>query len=302
VAGGQGVTWSDKYTIRSPLPTGSHNFTWPQDGWGEGGVWTAALAAREVMSTTPIRAVHHFGDLSYAFGATHIWDERFAMIQAFSTAVPLMISLGNHEYCYNESHAPGLDPSLPNATHGFMPIRGNMGRDSGGECGVPVAKRVTMPWSSSSNVVFWYAYSMGSVHTTVLSVEHDLAPGSPQHEWLEAGLAAADRSLTPWLVVEVHRPIYQAEAWWDQIAVGIGMRWEFEDLLYDYDVDLYLAGHYHSYLRTCDGLFLDKCNNGGPTHITVGTAGAMLTIDKYDLYQNRWLRKDYGRECQCVIF
>jgi hypothetical protein len=124
------------------------------------------LAAREVHSAAPIREVHHFGDLSYARGAAHIWDEWFATIQSFSTAVPLMISVGNHEYCYNESHAPGLDPSLPNATHGFMPSWGNMTADSGGECGVPVVKRFTMPRSSSSNGVFWYSYYLDRLSTS----------------------------------------------------------------------------------------------------------------------------------------
>ena len=220
------------------------------------------------------------------------------MIQPFATSVPLMISVGNHEYCYTSSHKSGLDHSLPeDATHGFMPSWGNMGDDSGGECGVPTAKRFTMPQKDDSNGVFWYSFVQGSVHTTVLSAEHDASKGSPQYEWMVKDLSSVNRTVTPWLVVEVHRPMYQSEKdRWDQNNVGIGMRYEFEDVLYDYKVDLYLAGHYHSYLRTCDGLYRSKCDNGGPMHITVGSAGAAL--DTPGLYWNRWteryIKGNYG--------
>jgi hypothetical protein len=111
--------------------------------------------------------------------------------------------------------------------------------------------------------------------------------------------------------------MYHVEAVWAQNAVGIGMRWEFEDLLHDYDVDLYLSGHYHSYLRTftCDGLFRDQCGTGGPTHITVGAAGASLDVAELYRYLNSWdeldrqvhqgtvrVREGYRHECECVAF
>ena len=331
--------WSRRWRIRSPLPTGSDsNFSYivygdqgcPSDGWGPGGTWVNAMVAREIthhQTTTtttttttsgnsssfgPVRAVHHFGDLSYARGAAHIWDEWFHMIESFTTRVPLMISIGNHEYDYQTMHAPGLDPSFTghssNADHRFVPRWGNMdlaAGGSGGECGVVVAKHFSMPSTTganesmpASNGVFWYSFDMGSVHTTVLSGEHNLSPGSPQHTWLEADLmaATANREKTPWLVVEVHRPMYNSQMLWDQNDVGIGMRWEFEYLLHKYAVDLFLAGHYHAYLRTCDGLFRSRCNQGGPTHITVGAAGACF--HKQDLYENDWtaafIRGVYG--------
>jgi hypothetical protein len=86
---------------------------------------------------------------------------------------------------------------------------------------------------------------------------------------------------------------------WDQNAVGIGMRIEFEDLLEDYQVDLVLAGHWHAYFRSCAGLFRSQCNNGGPTHIMVGTAG--VGFHHGTIYANHWSAKNifgeygYGR-------
>jgi hypothetical protein len=94
----------------------------------------------------------------------------------------------------------------------------------------------------------------------------------------------------------MHRPLYESEIDWDNNAVGIARRYEFEDLLHDNRVDLVLAGHYHSYLRTCDGLYNSKCGEGGPTHITIGTAGASL--NDYQLYDQNWtaayITQEYG--------
>jgi hypothetical protein len=333
IKNGQGIVMSSPvYSFWSPLARGDPQpYSYlvygdqgcPSVGWGEGGLWTAGMAAREVdrrgnlsafarvtsaatvpsdQSSLPVRAVHHFGDLSYARGAAHIWDAWFEMIQVFSGRVPLMVGVGNHEYDHTSGGENGKDPSGVATSHGFMPSWGNFGDDSGGECGVPTAKRFTMPSSSTeeggsgSNGVFWYSFDFGSVHTVVISSEHDLGQGSPQHKWLARDLAMVNRTVTPWLIVETHRPLYEGEASWDQNAVGIGMRYEMEDLLHSYKVDLVLAGHYHAYHRTCDGLYRSRCNNGGPMHITVGSAGAHL--DDTFVYANGWTKKvimgEYG--------
>lgn len=207
--------------------------------------------------------------------------------------------MGNNEY----DHTIGgekKDPSGVNASHGFMPKWGNMRDDSGGECGVPIAKRFRMPASSpGSNGVFWYSFDSANIHTIVLSSEHDLSSKSLQHKWLESDLRSVDREKTPWLVVELHRPMYFNEALWGQLATGIGMRVEFEDLLAHYNVDLVLSGHLHSYFRSCPGLFHSRCHNGGPTHISVGTAGAVMNLAP--TFSNSWSIKNiqghlgYGR-------
>ena len=35
------------------------------------------------------------------------------------------------------------------------------------------------------NPPFWYSFDYGIVHFTIVSSEHDLAPGSLQYEWLQ---------------------------------------------------------------------------------------------------------------------
>ena len=203
------------------------------------------------------------------------------------------------EYDHKSGGENGKDPSGVSTPHGFMPRWGNMGDDSSGECGVPTSQRFQMPRSTDSNGVFWYSYDYATTHTTVISSEHDLSRGSPQHTWLVQDLESVNRTETPWLVVEVHRPFYNAEMDWDDYAVGVGMRMEMEHLLRDYQVDIVFAGHYHSYFRSCDGLFRSVCNNNGPIHITVGTAGASL--ESVPFYKTSWSSKNiirtfgYGR-------
>jgi len=274
----------------------------PENGWGQGAAWTAALAAQQLPE---IRAVHHFGDLSYARGAAHVWDAWLTMIEPYASRVPYHVSVGNHEYDYDydgngnsvviDENDNNKDPSGANE-HGYHPDWGNFGNDSGGECGVPTAKRFTMPNSTLSNGVFWYSHDFGSVHTLVLSSEHDMSPSSRQYRFLTHDLAAVNRTLTPWVVLEIHRPLYESEVKWDQNAVGIAQRFEIENVLFDYGVDLVLSGHYHAYLRTCDGLFRNRCHSGGPMHITVGTAGAHL--DQESLYETQWtenyIKETYG--------
>ena len=150
----------------------------------------------------------------------------------------------------------------------------------------------------NGNGVFWYSYDYANMHTIMISSEHDLKPGSVQYEWLENDLKSVDRKVTPWLVIESHRPMYMSEAYWHENIVAIAMRHEFETLLHRYKVDLFLSGHYHSYMKSCDGLFQSTCGNGGPTHVVVGTAGAKLS--KGFMYPNNWTRRfliewGYGR-------
>jgi hypothetical protein len=346
-----GVKWSPWYRFVSPLVAGSNlPFAYivygdqgcPSMGWGFGAVYTSNLAYREIdqqlhnneLSRPIVRSIHHIGDLSYAQGASHVWDEWLNMIEPIASRVPYMISVGNHEYDYEEGGNSGRDPSLSNITNGYHPSWGNFENDSGGECGVPTAKHFSMPKSTvptsaisgksnvSSNGVFWYSYDTGVVHTTVISSEHDISPGSIQYIWLAADLANVNRTRTPWLIVESHRPIYEAEIKWPDNGVGLALRFYLEDLLYAHQVDIMFAGHYHSYHRTCDGLYRDRCGISnlppvsadadvnpllhhrnakneayfGPMHITVGTAGAHQ--GEFALYPTEWTAKfiagEYG--------
>lgn len=78
--------------------------------------------------------------------------------------------------------------------------------DSLGECGVGTQQRFRSP--RNGNGIFWYSFAVGSVTVVTLSSEHDLSPDSPQGEFLARELAAVNRSVTPWLIVSLHRMMY----------------------------------------------------------------------------------------------
>ena len=154
------------------------------------------------------------------------------MISIFSSRVPLMIGVGNHEYDYTDGGYE-KDPSSTHnpSTRSFSPEWGNFGADSGGECGVPTSKRFVVP--STGNLCFWYSYVYATVTTIMISSEHDLSPGSEQYIWLEQELERVNRTETPWLIVESHRPMYMSEEFWSQNNVSVAMRHEFEVGNYD---------------------------------------------------------------------
>ena len=265
----------------------------PAIGWDAAKVSLERLIDRELdhprtkhEERTPARFIQHLGGLARGYGSASAWDAWFDSIGKLSTRIPLMIAVGDTEYDHLSGGEDGKDPSGVTSSRGYAPSWGHsvFGSASGGECGVPTARRFTMPSTGNGN--FWYSYSYGSVHTIVLSSEHDLSMGSVQHGWLLQELRSVDRSKTPWLIVESHRPLYHSQMQSEELEVAIAMRYELESLFYDFGVDLYLSGHAQTYLRTCDGLYRSKCGIGGPVHIAVGTMGAGLNSNP--LYSNRW--------------
>jgi len=213
------------------------------------------------------------GDLAYAHGHSHVWDNFFNQIQPMAAAVPYMISVGNYEYDYEGTSGSQNDPS--GVKKPFRPPWWNGENDSGGECGLPCALRFQMPgqqgngvlhgsYSNSSssdedssqavgNPPFWYHFRYASAHFIVLSSEHDVSKGSQQHDWLESLLASklVDRAVTPWLIVGIHRPLYVPYPHHSNRVVARHLRQGIEPLFSKHKVDVVISGHIHSYSRSC---------------------------------------------------
>ena len=244
-----------------------------------GSFTTAALVRNEILHNG-VSMVLHVGDLSYAIGLGYRWDQWMTLIEPYSTLAPYMIAVGNHEQEHvvggekDPSHAPG---------NGFHPNWGNYGHDSGGECGVPVYYRFCMP--DNGNQPWWYSFEYGLAHFTVLSTEHNFTRGSPQYTWLVNELESVDRLRTPWLIVNLHRTMYSSEKHPADNCTGIHIRQALEPLFHKYQVDIVIAGHYHSYERTCR-VYQEQCVADGTMHITVGSSGFVL--DSADLDDSRW--------------
>ncbi|KAA6417699.1 MAG: nucleotide pyrophosphatase phosphodiesterase [Trebouxia sp. A1-2] len=275
---------------------------------------TADYVTRDVIDND-VDLVVHVGDLSYANGDPEIWDTFMDYIEPYSSRAPYMIGIGNHEYDYRtgkEKHrSHSKDPS--GASSPYDPDWGNYGNDSGGECGVATARRFIMPEAyldaaqqeaanhgSSVNSPFWYSFDYGSVHFVMLSTEHDVTPGSHQYRWLEQHLEGIDRCLTPWLVVGMHRPMYVVHPHKSNRIVAEHLRASLESLFNQYNVDLVVSGHVHSYARTCN-VYDEQCVDNldkGTTHVTLGCGGHKLSDidhDQYDWLDYSETKFGYGR-------
>ena len=99
---------------------------------------------------------------------------------------------------------------------------------------------------ANGNGPLWYSYDFGSVHYTYIDSEESQDAGSPQLTWLQADLAAVDRSKTPWVLVFQHRPLLcstQGEEG-DHIPGGKFLTL-LEPTLLANKVDLVVTGHEH---------------------------------------------------------
>jgi hypothetical protein len=107
----------------------------------------------------------------------------------------------------------------------------------------------------------FHSVSVGLIHFAFVNSEsyftpqpHGLGLLREQRAWLEADLAAVDRSVTPWVVIGLHQPFYcspndDADACHKPVhfnpprdgypGVGGGL----EDLAYEYGVDLVFGAH-----------------------------------------------------------
>ena len=224
---------------------------------------------KHVLHSNNVSFILHIGDMSYAGGLGYRWDEWMTMIAPIASAVPYMVTIGNHEQCtlMGGNKDPSKEPL-------FHPYWGNYLHDSGGECGVPLLSRFHMP--DNGNHLFWYTFTYGSIFLIQLSSEHDYTPGSHQYMWLMNTLNKINRHTTPWVIVASHRPMYCSSLSDKENAVSFQIQRALEALLVEHNVDLFIGGHYHAYERTCH-VYKSKCNSQkGMVHIVVGTAGSHL--------------------------
>eukprot|EP01083_Nonionella_stella_P235024 826877_1 len=203
----------------------------------------------EINSDVPLELLLHIGDLGYAEGRGWVWERWGNMISQVAMHVPYMISIGNHEYdhTYKPMSKSGNDVSGVSGT-GYHPSWGNMGDDSYGECGAPSFYRFSAP--NNGNSIFWYSFNYRSVHFILLSSEHDYSNGSNGAKWLLNDLENVNKTVTPWIILSIHRPLYVSQDYPSDLVVATHLIDELEPMLYKYNVDLVLTGHFHSYQRT----------------------------------------------------
>jgi hypothetical protein len=235
----------------------NHNHTGYPNGIGNG----ADVVVRDGILADPQTKDDEFivinGDISYARGWPWIWEMFFDLLQPLSTTMPMMVGVGNHEVDSHEN-----------------PFVYTSGGDSGGECGVPAAKRFTHLTSPQK---MYYSFTHGSVHVVVLSSEH---PVEEQVQFFKQDVAKVDRKKVPYLIVNLHRPLFISENVGTEVTHVLRTTWH--ELFVDNGVDFVYTGHAHYYERLC-AVDMDPTNTSNvscstsrdrPVYIVDGAAGA----------------------------
>lgn len=272
--------WSDEYSFTSAPVTGPDTpvsilayadmgmaeLDGSEDHWANPEAWeTVQGMITTVAQDSSFTLGLHVGDVSYATGNEAKWylfDERTSLL---ARSVPMAIGHGNHERDF-----PGTGTSSFYSTS----------VDSGGECGVATVARYPTPAAPSGAAPLqssWYNITHGSVTIIMLNSELPVESTSKQYAFLEASLSAVDRSVTPWVFVAFHRPLYYNGITRDPNFA------QFEDLLYQYQVDLVLNGHVHyaqAYCPTYQSACVTATEAGAydaPIYAIIGNAGMDLT-------------------------
>ena len=195
-----------------------------------------------------------------------ILEQFYDQLAPIASRKPYMASPGNHEADCAE--IPYILELCPEGQKNFTDFMHRFDR--------------TMPTpfaSSSSNATaqslaskakslalppFWYSFEYGMAHIVMINTETDFpdAPdgkdgsskldggpfGSPnqQIEFLKADLASVDRTVTPWVIVAGHRPWYSTGG---SSNICDPCKKAFEELFYQYGVDLGVFGHVHNSQR-----------------------------------------------------
>eukprot|EP00756_Hemistasia_phaeocysticola_P043896 Hpha_TRINITY_DN17478_c0_g1::TRINITY_DN17478_c0_g1_i1::g.85822::m.85822 len=244
------------------------------------------------------------GDIAYANGNQTLWDEFHRVWEPVSRQIPTLYSPGNHDgqWVYGNNYR--------------LPASAWVG---GGESGRAYSIRLPGPGprviyqdyevGTMASTSFWWSVAMGNVRVIATSGVHSFEVGSPQYAWLESELATAQER---WIVVTNHFPMYctiddcfcgnYTEASMTQrCEPGRDGGWlpgilevnapfvkgALESLLLNYNVDLFLSGHEHSYERTLPvrnftvppsaqgktGPGQVFVSPGAPVHLMVGTGG-----------------------------
>lgn len=229
----------------------------------------------------------HLGDIGYAddtflhpegapgcfeqFCYESAYDKYMDWMENITDSLPYMVVAGNHEV---ECHSPAClaDRGLHEPLRNFTAYHA----------------RFAMPSKESGGVGnMWYSFDYGPVHFVAVDTETDFdgadeadyggegftpfrcghfAPDGEYLRWLEADLAAASqrRDVTPWIVALGHR----SWLWLDARKRDSATERAHSALFEKYGVDLYLAGHVHSYHR-----FLPINGSKGTPIVVSGGAG-----------------------------
>ncbi|KAE8895063.1 hypothetical protein PF003_g20916 [Phytophthora fragariae] len=231
--------------------------------FGAGNESKDTLAYVNALNPDEVDLIYHIGDIGYAddawlmpgqlegFFYEKVYNGWMNSMAPVMGSIPYMVLVGNHEAgCHS--------PACAESAYKMNALRNYTAYNS----------RFKMPSKETGGTFnVWYSFEHGPIHFTSLSSETDYI-GEPSNEyadpprngnfgdqlaWVEADLKKADakRANVPWIIVGLHRPLYDIYGCPNGVPEGhnANIQAAFEDLLIKYKVDVVLTGHQHYYER-----------------------------------------------------
>ena len=234
-------------------------------------------ATLPVINPYPVSMVMISGDMSYADSDPHRWTSWLDLMEPLFQSTPLAVAAGNHEIeCDNITNLPFVqyenyfsNPNRIGAAE-IDPIADDYRNTlSDHSCSAPSQFLGHYNYGNS-----FYAFQHGLVQMVVLNSYGDSTVGSAQYKWLENELQGVNRTVTPWLVVSFHCPLYTTFTGHVNEKQAVNMKEAMEPLFIQYKVNLIVSGHDHAYLRT-KSLAYGKVDDTkeSPVYVTVGAGG-----------------------------
>jgi hypothetical protein len=118
----------------------------------------------------------------------------------------------------------------------------------------------------------YYSFDYGPAKHIVISAYSSMEPDSPQYNWFVEELESVDRTITPWVLVTIHVPIYNTFALHPHDLQIFAARDNLEPLFVKHHVNLIFTGHIHAYQRTAN-VAMEELVPSAPIHITIGAGG-----------------------------
>ena len=195
--------------------------------------------------------------------ATHIWGQR----PGFIVHPGDLTGTGSLKGDWTDEFFPGMNDLLSRVT--MYPVLGNHEQDA----------RHYYRYFSLPQPEYYYRFSQGDADFFMIDTNRNVGPDSEQYSWLEQALAASDAR---WKFVVHHHPPYSSdENDYGDTWTGRGSRGDLRarqlTTLYDqYDVDMVLNGHIHSYERTWPIEGGKVVDDGGAVYTITGGGGGFL--------------------------
>jgi len=263
--GGASVV-SPTYSFRTLPASGDLDFA----VLGDSGAGTAAQfgVARRITEASPDLLLH-LGDIVYPSFSLGRTDTRLlGVYRSLLRSTPYFFAWGNHDlYGGTEAFLSALRAPTNNTP--------------------PEHHR-----SAGTIPEFYYSFDAGDAHFAVLywpdSGQYSMPPGCPQWRWLEADLAASDKT---WKFLALHHPVNTSggHRFDDRNQNGILDRLEVAGSLLplaeQYGVQMIFSGHDHNY---------ERFHPAGSTHLLVSGGGGILLYGMTEpdpasaVFESRW--------------